>query len=147
MNTYRKTAIIVGVLFISATVTSILSTVFVGSTLSAPNYLINISANENQLIIAMILELIAAVSAFGTAVIIFPILKKYFESLALGYVGLRLIENILYVIGAVTILIMLTVGQGYVAGALNASNYQPLGTLLLALRDWSTMIGTVISLV
>ena len=144
MNTYRKTAIIVGVLFISATVTSILSTVFVGSTLSAPNYLINISANENQLIIAMILELIAAVSAFGTAVIIFPILKKYFESLALGYVGLRLIENILYVIGAVTILIMLTVGQGYVAGALNASNYQPLGTLLLALRDWSTMIGTVI---
>jgi hypothetical protein len=92
----------------------------------------------------MILELIAAVSAFGTAVMIFPILKKHVESLALGYVGLRLIENILYVIGAISLLIMLTVSQGYVAGALNASTYQPLGTLLLALYHWPNLIGTLI---
>jgi hypothetical protein len=143
MDTYRKTAIIVGVLFISATVFSILSSFFLGS-LDSSNYLTNIFAIKNQLIIAMILELIAAVSAFGTAVIIFPILKKHFESLALGYVGLRLIENTLYVIGAIMLLIMLTVSQGNVTGSLNASTYQPLGTLLLALYHWPILIGTLI---
>lgn len=144
MNTYRKTAIIVGVLFISATVFSILSSIFLGSTLTTPNYLTSISAYKNPLITAMILQLIAAVSAFGTAVFMFPVLKKYVESLAIGYVGLRLIENTFYVIGASSLLIMLTVGQGYVAGTSNASIYQPIGTLLLGLYHWTIMIGTLI---
>jgi hypothetical protein len=90
MISYRRTAIIVGLLFITATVTSILSTIFLGSTLASPNYLTAFSTNENQIIIAFLFELIAAVSAFGTAVMMFPILKKYTESLALGYVGLSL---------------------------------------------------------
>jgi len=144
MNSYRKIAIIVGVLFITATVTSILSTVFLGSTLAATNYLTSVSANKNQVIIAAIFELIAAGSAFGTAVMLFPILKKHTESLALGYVGLRLIENVFYIVGVLSLLILLTLSQGYVAGAFNASYYQPLGNLLLALRDWSIWMGTLI---
>jgi len=144
MDSYRKTAIIVGVLFITATVTSILSTVFLGSTLAAPNYLTSVSANENQVIIAVIFELIAAGSAFGTAVMLFPILKKTIESLALGYVGLRLIENVFYIVGALSLLIMLTLSQGYVAGASNVSYYQPLSTSLLALHGWSIWMGTLI---
>ena len=143
MNTYRRTAIIVGVLFISATVFSILSSLFLGS-LNAPNYLTIISANKDQLIIGMMFELIAAVSAFGTAVMIFPILKKHVESLALGYVGLRIIENVFYVIGATSLLIMLTVSQGYIVGGFNASYYQPFGTFLLALYHWPILIGTLI---
>lgn len=123
---------------------SILSIVPLGSTLTASNYLTSVSANENQVIIAMIFELIAAVSAFGTAVMLFPVLKKTIESLALGYVALRLIENIFYIVGALSLIIILTVGQGYVAGASNASYYQPLGTLLLALHDWSIWMGTLI---
>ncbi|MGZ4853035.1 MAG: DUF4386 domain-containing protein [Halobacteriota archaeon] len=144
MNSYRKTAIIVGVLFITATVASILSTVFLGSTLAASNYLTSVSANENQVIIAMIFELIAAVSAFATAVVLFPVLKKSIESLALGYVVLRLTENIFYIVGALSLLIILTLSQGYAAGASSASYYQSLGTLLLALRDWSIWLGTLI---
>jgi hypothetical protein len=143
MNSYRKTAIIVGVLFIIATAASILSTPFLGS-LDASNYLTSVSANENQVIIGMIFELIAAVSALGTAVVLFPVLKKTIESLALGYVALRLIENIFYIVGALSLPIILTVSQGYVAGASNASYYQPLGALLLALHDWSIWMGTLI---
>jgi hypothetical protein len=46
----RKTAIIVGVLFIIGTVAGILSVVFTGSTLSDPNYLIKVSENQNQIV-------------------------------------------------------------------------------------------------
>jgi len=146
MDSYRKTAIIVGLLFITATVTSILSGVFLGSTLNAPNYLTTVSANENQVIIAVIFELILAVSVFGIGFMMFPILKKHIESLALGYVGIRLIEAVFIIVASLSLLSLLTLSQEYVAGALNASYYQPLGTLLLALRDWSYLIGTLIFL-
>jgi hypothetical protein len=86
MDLYRKTAIIVGVLFIIATVTAILTIVFLGSTLDPPDYLTAVSANVNQVIISVIFWLILAVSVMGIGVMMFPILKKHNEGLALGYV-------------------------------------------------------------
>ncbi|MCD4806352.1 MAG: DUF4386 domain-containing protein [Methanococcoides sp.] len=93
-NSYRKTAIIVGVLFITSTVAGILSVVFLESILNAPDYLINVSANENQVIIGTVLELICAGAFLGIAVMIFPVLKKHNESIALGYVVARICEEI-----------------------------------------------------
>ncbi len=145
MDTYRKTAVIVGLLFIIATVSALLSGVFLGSTLDAPNYLAAVSSNETSVIIAVILELILAVSVFGIGFMLFPILKKYVESLAMAYVGFRLFEAIFIVVASLGLLSLLTISQQYVAGASYAS-YQPLGSLLLALRDWSYLIGTMIFL-
>jgi hypothetical protein len=144
MDEYRKTGIIVGVLFIFATIASILSVVSLGSILEAPNYLINISAHGNPVIITVILWLIAAISAFATSFMLFPVLRRHIESLAMGYVGLRLFENVFYVIGALSLLIMLTVSQEYVVGAVDASYYTTLGALLLALQNWAILLGTLI---
>ena len=80
MNTYRKTAIIVGVLFITATVTYSLGVVFIEPILSAPNFLVNVSANSTQLITAMLLELICAAAVVGITVMMFPIFKKHNEA-------------------------------------------------------------------
>jgi Domain of unknown function (DUF4386) len=141
MDTYRNNAIIVGVLFISATVFSILSSVFLGSTLASPISLVTVHANENQVMIAVILQLIAALSAFGTAVFIYPILKKFIESLAIAYVGLRLLENTFYILGVVSLITLLTLSQES-AGAI--ASYQPLSNLLIALYHWAGALGTVI---
>jgi hypothetical protein len=142
MDSYRKTAIIVGSLFIIATVTAILSGVFLGSTLDALN-LTTVSANQNQVIIAVIFELILAVSVFAIGFMMFPILKKHVESLALGYVGIRLIETVFILVASLTLLSLITISQQYVAGSLDSSY---LGNLLLVLRDWSLVIGTLIFL-
>ena len=142
MNTYKKTAIIVGVLFITATVTSILSSVFLSSTLNAPISLITFNANEPSVMIAVILELIAALSAFGTAVFMYPILKKYVESLAIAYVGLRLFENTFYILSVVSLIVLLTLSKEY-TGTINVS-YQPLSSLVMVLHDWALLIGTVV---
>lgn len=143
MDSYRKTGIIVGVLFIIATVASILGKVSLGSSLDDPNYLISVSAQGNQVIMAVIFFLIAAISAVATSFMLFPILRRYVESLALGYVVLRIFENVFYVVGTLGLLVMLTVSQKYVAGAVDASYYQTLGTLLLVLKDWAGLIGTL----
>jgi hypothetical protein len=146
MNTNKMTARIVGVLFITATAITILGIVVLGSTLDAPDYLVNVPENENQVIIAVICELILAGSVVGIGFMMFPILKEHMESLALGYVALRLIEAILIVVASISLLSLLTLSQEYVAGSLDASYYQPLGTSLLALRDWAFVIGTMIFL-
>jgi Domain of unknown function (DUF4386) len=137
MDSYRKTAIIVGILFIIATAASFSGAVILGSTLAAENYLTTVSANENQVLIAVIGYFIDAVAVFSIAVMLFPILKQLTESLALEYVGFRLIEAVFMIVGCLSLLSLFTLSQEYVAGALSASYYQPLGTVLLALQGWS----------
>ena len=146
MESYRKTGIIVGLLFIIATVTAILTIVFLGSTLEIPLDFTLISANEFQLVISVVFWLILAVSVIGIGAMMYPILKKYHEGLALGYVILRLTESILIIIASISILSLLTLSQEYVTGNLDISFYQPLGSLLLALQNWSFEIGTLIFL-
>jgi len=142
MNSNRKTARIVGVLFITATVAPILTFFFLGS-LVAPDYLVNVSVNENQVLIGMLLELIWALAVVGIPVMLFPILKKHNEGLALGFLGFRFIEAVSTIVHSIILLSLLTLSQEFViAGAPDASYYLTLGTLLLAARDWAFMIGS-----
>src|SRR4030042_613464 len=104
MNTNRKTAISVGVLFIIASVLGVLGRSFSQPILDAPDYLIKISANENQVIMGGLLSLLAAFACAGIAICLYPILRKYNEGLALGAVGLRLMEGMLYIVGVVGLL-------------------------------------------
>lgn len=138
MNTYRKNAIIVGVLFITATVAGILSAVFSGPILDGQDYLTKVSANETQLIIGALLELIMGFAVVGIAIWLYPVLEKQNKALALGSVGARLIEGVFFLVGVVGLLSLLTLSQEFVkAGAPDASHFQTLGTLLLAVRDWA----------
>ncbi len=136
MNSNRKTAIIVGVLFIAATVAGIISRVF-GPNLDAPDYLANLSTNENQVLIGGLFEFTMAVLIAGIPVFMYPLLKKYNEALALGYVVFRTIEVVIFTVGAISLLTLLTLSQEFViAGTPDASYFQTLATLLLAVREW-----------
>jgi len=138
MNTSRKTARIVGVLFITAMVAGGLRYFLLDPILDAPDYLINVSANENRVIIGALSFFILAVALAGIAIVIYPILKKHNEALALGYVGARIVEGVLFIVAILTILTLLTLSQEFVkAGAPDASYFQTLGDLLLAVRYYA----------
>ena len=68
MNSYRKNAIMVGVFYIAATVAGILSLVFTEPVINSPDYLVNVSANENQVLIGALFVLIMAVAVAGVAI-------------------------------------------------------------------------------
>jgi hypothetical protein len=143
-GTHRKTAISVGVLFIIATVLNVLGKNFFQPILDAPYYLIKISANENQVIIGGLLVLLSAFASAGIAIGLYPVLKKHHEALALGSVGLRVMEGMLYIVGVVGVLSLLTLSQEYVkSGASNASLFQVSGTILLAIKTWAGQLGVV----
>ncbi len=142
MNTNIKTARIVGALFIIATVAYSLSVILLDPILSGSDYLTMASANEYQVMIGALLVLIDAVAVASIAIVIYPILKKHHETLALGYVGARLAEGVLVIVNIITILTLLTLSQEFVkAGAPDASNYQTLGIVLIAAGDWAFLFG------
>jgi hypothetical protein len=140
MDPHRKTAMIVGVLFIVATVAGMMAAVFTEPILDDPDYLVNTSSNENELILGALLILIMGVAVVGIAVMIFPILKNVNEGLALGYVGFRTIECVCFVVSVMALLLLLTLSQEYVeAEPLDATSFETQGAILLAVQEWSNI--------
>jgi hypothetical protein len=144
MDTNRTTERTVGTLFIVATVGSIAASAVLGGALDGADYLIDLAAHQGRVTLATLIFLIAATSAFATAFLLFPILRRHDEGLAAGYVGLRAFENIFYVAGIVSLLAMLTVSQNDAIGTGAATDLPLLGATLLAFHDWSILIGTLI---
>ena len=138
MNTIRETARIVGLLFITAFVAGGIRYFLLDPILDDPDYLINIAADKNRVIIGALSFLILAVALAGIAIVMYPILKKHNEALALGYVSTRIVEAVLFMIVIISILTLWTLSQKFVkAGAPDASYFQTLGDFLLAVRYWA----------
>jgi len=146
MNQSGKTAIIVGVLYIIGTVAGFLSVGFVGPIWNAQDYLLSVSANQNQVIAGALLVLTMGLSLAMIPVLMFPILKKHSEALAVGYVVFRgALETFTTIATAISWLLLIRLSQAYVqAGSLGTSSFQTLGTLLQA--DEVTSIGSIIFL-
>lgn len=138
MGTQRSTARIVGVLFIVASATAI-----AGGLLMVPatetGFLADAAGHEAQVVFGALLEFALAVSVFAIAAMLYPILKRESEGLALGYMGLRTLEGALILAGTVAGLLTLTLSKGF--GPDGASGVQPLGEILLGAREWTYWLG------
>ncbi|MBC8504524.1 MAG: DUF4386 domain-containing protein [Anaerolineales bacterium] len=139
MITTRKTARLVGALFLISNVTFIVGAiVFVEPILNAPDYLTLISANRAKIVFGVLLELSNAVAYVGIAALMFPILRQRFESMALGYFGFRIIEFVTQILTDLSPLKLLSLSEQFIgAGSPEATSFQTLGMLLIAERSWS----------
>jgi uncharacterized protein DUF4386 len=133
----RKTAIVVGVLYIIGTIAGVLSLVFAGPVLEDPEYLTKVSANENQIIIGALFLLTMGIALAMIPAVMFSLLKKHHEGLAVGYVVFRgALETVSYIAMAISWLLLLTISQEYVrAEASDAPYFQTLGALVLGGHD------------
>jgi len=137
MNSNRKTAIIVGVLFLAG-ITIWIGDALINSILDAPDYLINVSENTTQVTIGVLIALINGVAIVGITALMFPILKKHNEPIALWYAGFRITEFAIIIVNLIAPLLLITLSQEYVkAGAPDASYFATLGTLFQAVRYWT----------
>jgi hypothetical protein len=146
MNANRKTAVIVGILYIIGTVAGILSFAFVLPVLGAPDYLSKIAANENPVIIGCLLVLTMGFALAMVPVLLFPILKQYNEALALGYVVFRgALESVAYLATVICWLFLIVVSrESATAGAANLPYFQNLGAVLLKGNDSISNILVII---
>ncbi|OCT13651.1 hypothetical protein A8709_18870 [Paenibacillus pectinilyticus] len=142
MEASRKRATIVGILFILAAVTSIIGLMLYNPVLNDVNYLKQGAEHANQVILGAIFELMLVVSAIGTSITLFPLLRRHNESMALGYVCFRFLEAVIITIGIVSVLTLLTLSQEYVKTITpNESSFHTSGSLLIAIHDWTFLLG------
>ena len=147
MNSNRDIAIFVGVLYILAAVTAIIGFALYQPILNDPEYIIKGSANETQVIWGAFNELILAFSIIGISVMMYPIVNKENENIAIGYVCFRIVEAILIIIGIISLLSIVTLSQEFVTSvAPNASSYLIAGKLLVILHNWTFLFGPNLAL-
>jgi hypothetical protein len=134
MDPLRKTALVAGLLYV-ITFVSIPTLVLYGPVLSDPNYIVG-PGPDTPVIIGAILEVIVALAGVGTAVVLYPVVKRQNEAAALGLVGSRTLEGAAIVAGVVSLLSLVTLRQaGAGAGALAT------GQALAASYNWFFLLG------
>lgn len=133
MNADRRTARLVGVLYIIGTVAGILSLTVTAPVRDAQDMLISLAANENALVAGALIVLTMGLALAMIPVLMFPILRRHNETLALGYVVFRGgLETVTSMATAISWLLLLALGHAYVqAGVPDLSGFQALGTVLL----------------
>jgi uncharacterized membrane protein len=140
LDSNRKTAIVVGVLFIIATAAPITSAFFTGS-MYETDYLTAVAANETQVLTGVILLLTMTAAIVLIPIMMFPILRKYNEGLALGYVGARIFEGFFSAVNIVSLLSLLSLSREFVNAEAPVNSYfQTSGALILAGYDWGSIL-------
>ena len=144
MNQNRLDAIIVGILFIVATVTNVIGNSLSKSIFDTANFITIVSSNENQILLGVLLVVISAFASAGIAIWLYPVIKKSHEGLALGSVAFRLIEGMLYIGGVINVLLILALGQEYVKTANpDVSWFQTLANVFLANKVMVGELGVI----
>jgi hypothetical protein len=136
----RKVARIAGVLFLITFATSIPALLLYDPVLNDHGYIIGAGA-DTRVSLAAFLELILIIANIGTAVVLFPILKRQSESLALGYVTARVVESAFIAVGIVSVLAVVTLRQDLAGAGADPATLNAIGRSLVAIKDWTFVLG------
>src|SRR6478609_2716292 len=136
MSLDQKRARVFGVLFLITFITSIPALALYQPVLDHPVAYIAGAGHDTQILFAALLELLLIIANIGTAVVIFPIVRRQNEELALGYVTARLVECTFILVGILAMLAIITLAQ-QTAGADEGT----VAYTLAAIKDWTFLLG------
>ena len=141
MSSDRRTALIAGVFFLLTFVTSIVGLGLYDSVLNNTRYILG-GGDDTKIAIGAFLEIFLAITNIGTAVVLFPILKRQSESIALGYVASRVLESTIIVVGLISLLSIVTLRQDFDGGhGADPASWVLAGKTLVAVHDWTFLLG------
>jgi len=115
MSFTRKTSLVAGALYL-LTFVSIPTLALYNSVLKDPGFILSSTSNTGALVGAL-LEVIVAFAGIGTAVVLYPVVKRQNQAFALGFVTTRLFEAAMIAIGVISVLSIVTLHQDLGAAA------------------------------
>lgn len=134
MSSVRKSALVAGIFYLF-TFVSIPAPFFLYASVRAPNYILG-AGSDNLVFLGVILEIIVALAGIGTAIALYPVVKRQGESRAIGLVASRTLEAAVIFAGVTTLLSVVTLRQvGAGADALVASQ------VLAAQYSWLFLVS------
>jgi len=134
MNDDQRHARIFGVLFIVTFITSIGALALFQPVLDDPAGYIAGGGNDSRIYLGVVLELLLILSNVGTAVVLYPIVRRQNEALAIGYVAARIIECVFIAGGIIFVLGVVQLRQ-------DSPDAADLAVSLAALKDWTFLFG------
>ena len=140
----RKTALIGGALYVLTFASSIPAVLLLrSSVLNNPDYIVG-PGPDTTVVLACLLDVINALAAVGTAVVLFPVVKRQNETVALGFVGSRVLEAAIIMIGVVSLLAVVTLRQGAAPAGADEAVLLTVGQSLVTVRDWTFVLGPIL---
>lgn len=136
----RRTARLVGWLFLGTFVFSIPGYLLYGPLLDHPDFVLG-GDHDTQIRLGAFLEVLTAVCNIGTAVALYPVARRYRHRAALGYVASRVLESTVIVAGIVSVLSVLTLREQFGDGGADAGTLTVAGQTLVAFHDWTFLLG------
>jgi len=144
MNTYRTTAIVVGVVYLAGFVVGLVGNGLIQSILGAPDHLSTVSANSMMLAIGAILWLMAVAGDAAHGVLMFPILKQHSERIAFGYLASRIVDAVFIAVSVLFTLLQIPLGSEYLKAVVPNTFYlQALSTLSIQANLYAYEIGMI----
>jgi hypothetical protein len=141
MDALRRTALVAGAFYLLTFISSIPAVFLLDPVLHDPNYIVS-SGADTRVLWGCFLDLINAIACIGTAVTLFPVVKRQNEAVALGFVTARSFEAAVIVIGVVCLLAVVTLRQDLAGGAgTDDGSLVVVGHSLVAIRDWTFTLG------
>jgi hypothetical protein len=127
----RQTARVAGALFIAATVPFSISVALLAPVLEAPDFLVQLARSQSRVAAGVLLEIVNHVSVVAISIVLYPVLSRFSERLALGYVAARSIEAALFAVVTTNLLTLIQLSRGGGAGS------EALSAVLMAGHDWN----------
>jgi hypothetical protein len=138
----RRTAFLAGALYALTFASSIPAVLMLGPVLNEPGYVLG-SGSDTQVLSGVVLDIINALACVSTAVVLYPVVKRQSQSVALGFVTSRVLEAAILLTGVLSLLAVVTLRQD--AAGTAGSDPGSLITVaagMVSLRDWAFLIGT-----
>jgi hypothetical protein len=134
---YRRTAILVATLWLVTAFGAIAGSAFLDPVVNAPDYLTTVFAKSGAVTSGMLLWLINDIGIVFIGVLMFPILKQQSESLALGYVSMRIFEAIFLIVGVIFAMMLIPLSRAFIqAGAADVTSFHAIGAVLKQAEYW-----------
>lgn len=140
MDSARKSALATGVLFILTFVTSIPALVLYGPVLSDAHYVLGPGADP-RIFAGAFLEVLLVISNIGTAVAVFPVVRRQNESIALGYVAARVVESTVIAVGIVSLLAVVAMRRDLAGGGTDPAALVVAAKALVAVHKGTFLLG------
>jgi Domain of unknown function (DUF4386) len=134
ISSLRKTALVAGVIYL-ITFVSIPTLSLYGPVRNNPSYILG-QGPDTPILTGALLEVIVAWACIGTAVVLYPVIKRQHEGVALGFVGARVLEAATIFAGVVSLLTVVTLRQS-AAGP----DALAVGQALVAFNNWTFLLG------
>ena len=157
MNTYRKNAVMTGVLYFMATVFGVLglviggevlSSISTGKPLAGVDILGLVAANSSRLTWGALLNLMMGISLVAMTVFLYPVMRNASKELAMGMVLFRgALEGTFYVLTTLSILTLVAVGNEYIASGANSAVLQSISNVLYLFENLKAPVSSIFFLI